>query len=446
MRFTTGFSLALEAVRKNFLRSALALVGLVIGVGAVVTMLALGRGAQDRVAEEVGSAGTNRVFVRAGNYVRGGDAFQIPSGLGEATSLSAEDAAAMAGTPGVSHLTPVVEDRAPLQTADGKSFAPVVGCGASLPAIDALDPERGRFFGDGEVENGDRLVVLGSSVSAALFPRVRDPLGSEVLIRDRPFTVIGVVRGENVYVPYTSLQAILGIEHLHGVTASTSTAGEASRVAEEFRRLLRARHGLDDPERTKALPRASGPFAMRGTGLVPDDFTIRTEAAAALTEGLYTPAAALVLASMPRLDEVTSEEMVSTLARANQTMTLLLASLASVSLVVGGIGIMNVMLLSVTERTMEVGLRMSVGAKTRDVLLQFLLEAMALSLAGGVLGILLGFASSFAVGGLLEWPTRVSGNAIALAFGLAFAVGVVFGYYPAYRASRLDPIDALRYE
>jgi ABC-type antimicrobial peptide transport system permease subunit len=185
---------------------------------------------------------------------------------------------------------------------------------------------------------------------------------------------------------------------------------------------------------------------MRGAGLVPDDFTIRTEAARALTAGLYTPAAALVLASMPRLDEVTSEEMVSTLARANATMTLLLASIASVSLVVGGIGIMNVMLLSVTERTREVGLRLSVGARTGDVLSQFLLEAIVLSLAGGALGILFGFASAYAVTELLEWPTRVSANAVALAFGLAFAVGVVFGYYPAYRASRLDPIDALRFE
>jgi ABC-type antimicrobial peptide transport system permease subunit len=149
---------------------------------------------------------------------------------------------------------------------------------------------------------------------------------------------------------------------------------------------------------------------------------------------------------MPKLDEVTSEEMVSTLARANATMTLLLASIASVSLVVGGIGIMNVMLLSVTERTREVGLRLSVGARTKDVLLQFLLEAVALSIAGGALGIAFGFASAYAVTELLQWPTYVSANAVALAFGLAAAVGVVFGYYPAHRASRLDPIDALRFE
>jgi putative ABC transport system permease protein len=149
---------------------------------------------------------------------------------------------------------------------------------------------------------------------------------------------------------------------------------------------------------------------------------------------------------MPRLDEVTSEEMAATLSRASQTMTLLLASIAAVSLVVGGIGIMNVMLLAVTERTMEVGLRMSVGARSRDVLLQFLLEAIALSLVGGLVGIGFGFASAGAVTALLGWPTYVSPEAVALAFGLSFAVGVGFGYYPALRASRLDPIDALRYE
>lgn len=418
------------------------MVGLIIGVAAVVTMVALGRGAQEQVASEVSSAGTNLIYVRAGNYVRGGDAFDIPSGFGRATTLTEDDALAISRIPGVREMTPVVEDRAPLAAGEKKAFAPVVGCAASFASIHGLEASRGRFFGDHEAG----VVVLGSSVADVLFGAGADSIGSEVLIRGASFTVIGVVGGERVYVPFESLSKALGIEHLDGITAAAETAGEASRIAGEARVLLRARHGLDDPARSKSLPRARGPFAMRGSGLVPDDFTVRTEAARALTQGLYTPAAALVLASMPRLDEVTSEEMVSTLARANATMTLLLASIASVSLVVGGIGIMNVMLLSVTERTMEVGLRLSVGARTRDVLLQFLLEAVSLSLAGGALGILFGFASAYAVTELLEWPTRVSASAVGLAFGLAFAVGVIFGYYPAYRASRLDPIDALRFE
>jgi ABC-type antimicrobial peptide transport system permease subunit len=443
MTVPAALLLALGALAKNLLRSALAMVGLVIGVGAVVTMVALGRGAQEQVASEVSSAGTNLIYVRAGNYVRGGDAVAIPSGFGRATTLTEGDAAAIAAITGVTEVTLVVEDRAPLAAAEKKGFAPLVGCAPSFASIHGLETSRGRFFT--EEETG--VAVLGSPVGDVLFGKGVDPVGRELLVRGTPFTVIGVVGGDDrVLVPFKSLQKVLGVDHLDGVTAAADTAGEASRIADEARLLLRARHGLDDPEKAKNLPRARGPFAMRGSGLVPDDFTIRTEAARALTEGLYTPAAALVLASMPRLDEVTSEEMVSTLARANTTMTLLLASIASVSLVVGGIGIMNVMLLSVTERTREVGLRLSVGARTRDVLFQFLLEAVALSLAGGALGILFGFGSAHAVTEILEWPTRVSANAVALAFGLAFAVGVVFGYYPAYRASRLDPIDALRFE
>jgi ABC-type antimicrobial peptide transport system permease subunit len=442
MGLPVAFLLAVSALAKNFLRSALAMIGLVIGVGAVVTMVALGRGAQEQVANEVTSAGTNLIYLRAGNYVRGGDALSIPSGYGRSTTLTADDAEAIAEIDGVTEVTPLVEDRAPLAAASGKAFAPVVGCAPAFFSIHGLEASRGRIFAAGEAA----VAVLGSDLSAALFGNA-DPLGREILLRGSPFTVVGVVRGEErVMVPFESLQKVLGVEHLDGVTVSAETAGEATRVADEARRLLRARHGLDDPDRAKSLPRAAGPFAMRGTGLVPDDFTIRTEASRALTEGLYTPAAAMVLASMPRLDEVTSEEMVSTLARANSTMTLLLASIASVSLVVGGIGIMNVMLLSVTERTREVGLRLSVGARTRDVLYQFLLEAVALSLLGGALGILFGFASAHAVTKILEWPTSVSPGAIALAFGLAFAVGVLFGYYPAHRASRLDPIDALRFE
>jgi ABC-type antimicrobial peptide transport system permease subunit len=413
MSLSGALLLAASALAKNFLRSALAMVGLVIGVGAVVTMIALGRGAQDQVSQEVSSAGTNLVYIRAGNYARGGDAVRIPSGFGRSTTLTFEDARAVAGIAGVAEMTPVVEDRAPLEAGESKSFAPIVGCAASFASIHGLEPHQGRFLADGE----GRVAVLGSAV-AALFKA--DPVGQEIRIRGAAFQVVGIVNGgERVFVPFDELQKVLGIHHLDGVTAGAETAGEATRIAEEARRLLRERHGLDDPARAKSLPQAKSPFAMRGTGLVPDDFTIRTEAARALTEGLYTPAAALVLASMPRLDEVTSEEMVSTLARANQTMTLLLASIASVSLVVGGIGIMNVMLLSVTERTREVGLRLSVGARTRDVLLQFLLEAIALSLAGGALGILFGFGSAYAVTALLEWPTRVSPGAVALAFGLA---------------------------
>jgi ABC-type antimicrobial peptide transport system permease subunit len=177
-----------------------------------------------------------------------------------------------------------------------------------------------------------------------------------------------------------------------------------------------------------------------------DDFTVKTQAAANVTKGLYTSVAAFALANMTKLDEVTLKEMSSTLARAGTTMTALLASIAAISLLVGGIGIMNIMLVSVTERTQEIGLRLAVGARRRDVMVQFLVEAVVLSLAGGLVGVAVGVGAAKVLTLLLEWPTRVTPGTIALAFGIAAAVGVAFGFYPARRASRLDPIDALRYE
>ncbi len=258
--------------------------------------------------------------------------------------------------------------------------------------------------------------------------------------------MVGVVaspeaeQAEAAYLPYPLVQEMLGIGYLHGVTVAAERAGDASAVAEEITRLLRGRRGI------AAAPAAGFGSANRAGQPIADDFTVRTEAARALTQGLYTYAAAFALASMPRLDEVTSEEMVTTLTRANDIMTVLLASIAAVSLLVGGLGIMNIMMLAVTERTREIGLRMSVGAQTRDVLVQFLAEAGTIGVLGGLLGIGVGFGGAWALSRLLEWRTEVSAEAVALAFGLSVSVALFFGYYPAHRASRLDPIDALRHE
>jgi putative ABC transport system permease protein len=241
---------------------------------------------------------------------------------------------------------------------------------------------------------------------------------------------------------------VLGIGHLHSVVVAAEQAGEATRIAAEIKPLLRARHRLDS-DAAMARLRQGGLLGnqMPSSSLgVPDDFTVKTQAAEALTRGLYTSVAAFVLANMPKVDQINLEEMTGTLNRASATMTTLLVAIAAIALFVGGIGIMNVMLVSVNERTHEIGIRRAAGAKRRDVLLQFLVEAVALSCCGGAAGVMVGAIAAAVVTRLLEWPTEVSAGAITLAFGIAAAIGVFFGFYPARRASLLDPIDALRYE
>jgi ABC-type antimicrobial peptide transport system permease subunit len=446
--------IALVAMGRHKMRSALTMLGLIIGVAAVLTMVALGNGAQRSVSDEVRSAGTNLVFVRAGNYTRGGDAVNIPSGAGAATTLTGEDARAVREVAGIAHASAEVNDRAPVVNGPRKWFGPVTGIDVEYPLVFSWEWLHGGPFTPADLSGARRVALLGRDAHEVLFGIGVDPTGRTIDIRDTTYTVTGVfesrdsTQADSIVVPYPALQEALGIHHLHGITLSTVEAGDASAVADAIRELLRARHRIG--QNAASLPASSGLGGFQGArtsvGGVPDDFTVRTQASAALTKGLYTSAAAFVLASMSNLDQVTSAEMAGTLQRSNRTMTVLLASLAAVSLFVGGLGIMNVMLLAVTERTREIGLRMAVGARTRDVMRQFLLEAVLLSALGGCVGVLLGFAASAVVTRLLEWPTAVSPGAVALAFGLSAAVGVLFGFYPARKAAALDPIDALRYE
>ncbi len=237
---------------------------------------------------------------------------------------------------------------------------------------------------------------------------------------------------------------MLNVRHLHTITVSIEQAGEASRIAEQITTLLRDRHARG--QRAASTTGLGGNQLPGGGGSSVDDFTVKTQAAANVTKGLYTSVAAFALANMPKLDEVTLQEMSSTLSRAGSTMTALLGSIAAISLIVGGIGIMNIMLVSVTERTKEIGLRLAVGARRRDVLLQFLVEAMVMSLIGGVIGVGIGIITARTLTAVLDWPTELSMLTLVSAFAIAAVVGIVFGYYPARRASRLDPIDSLRFE
>jgi len=471
------------------------LLGVTIGVAVVITMVALGTGARMSIEQHVKAAGTNQVTVVAGNYMRIADDFGsdvIESGGGETTddglgglaggsslsgspqsaaagngagrgapatkndwwpgrgisprlpgrgaakSLTVEDADAIARQiRGVSYRAPGVSETAVIRSSGTTLFGRLQGTDTDLTSIRVLTPESGHFFTREQVERRERVAVLSSTARDKLFGAGADAIGRTIETRGHTLSVVGVVRRaggfggadafDEVFIPYTTLQDVLRITHLHSVLVAVEVAGESSRISQDIVRVLRARHklGPDDP----------------------DDFTVKPQARdAVMGKGINPMLARAVMGSVVGLDKITLEEMARTLERSSRTMTLLLASVAAVSLLVGGIGIMNIMLVSVTERTREIGLRRAVGARSRDVLIQFLAEAVTLSMAGGVVGILLGIAASGSVGRLLRWTTVISPASVVIAAGIAAAVGIFFGFYPARQASQLDPIDALRYE
>jgi putative ABC transport system permease protein len=396
--------IALKALNRNKLRTMLTMLGMIIGVGAVITMVALGKGAQTTIEEQVKAAGTNMINVMAGNFSQGG----VRMGQGNATSLTAEDAAALREVPGVQYVAAGVNSRGQIVAGNQNWSTQVQGTDIDLPLIRSWPTKYGSFFTAQDVTAANKVAVLGSVVSDTLFGPDVDPTGQVIRIRTQPFRVIGVMsnkgqsamgqdQDDTIFTPYTTVQKKLqGIQHINNITVSASTADTAP-VAEAIRLVLRTRHKL--------------------VGQDPDDFMVRT-----------------------------LEEMASVRSETARTMGTLLAAIAGVSLLVGGIGIMNIMLVSVTERTREIGLRMAIGARGKDVLLQFLVEAVVLSLFGGMLGIGFGFGLAAAAEKFLQWPTTIPPNAIGMAFGFAAATGVFFGFYPARKAASLDPIEALRFE
>jgi len=435
--------IALRALSRNRLRTTLTMLGVIIGVAAVIAMVSLGSGARGSVETSLKSAGTNIIQVSAGNFTRGGESMNIASGLGSATTLTIEDAEAIRGIAGVQHVAGGVRNRAFVKSSHRQFFTQVRGTEPSLAEIHGWEWLGGSFGTAADA------AVMGRAAARELFGEGFDAVGEPITIGDRAFTVTGYFRtndpdmDETVFVPLAAGQAMLKARHLQTISVSIEQAGEASRIAEDITTLLRERHG-----RGRQAARATGLGGNQLPGVTSsvDDFTVKTQAAANVTKGLYTSVAAFALANMPKLDEITLQEMSSTLSRAGSTMTALLGSIAAISLIVGGIGIMNIMLVSVTERTKEIGLRLAVGARRRDVLLQFLVEAMVMSLIGGLIGVGVGLMTARTLTAVLDWPTEISVATLASAFGIAAVIGIVFGYYPARRASRLDPIDSLRYE
>ena len=405
MSFAALVGLGLNALTRNRLRAALTVLGIVIGVAAVIATLAIGQGARAAVQAQIRSLGANTLTVIPGTITASG----ARGGMGSITTLNPDDALAIKREcPAVDAVAPGVRTLAQVVAGDANWSTQVQGTTADFSIIRQWPVESGVFITDSDVRGAAKVCVLGKNVARELFGDV-DPIGATVRLKDIPFRVVGVLatkggtgwggdQDDTILVPITTAQRrLMGITHVNWVVASAVSESQVDAAVTQITDLLRQRHRIHPGDN--------------------DDFFIRTQLEAANTA------------------EATS-----------RVMTLLLASIAAVSLLVGGIGIMNIMLVSVTERTREIGIRRAIGAKRMDILMQFLVEAAFLSLAGGALGVGLGTVAASLISSLARWPTMIEPSAVALAFGFASMVGLFFGFYPARRASRLDPIEALRYE
>jgi putative ABC transport system permease protein len=493
----TTLAIALRALRRNRLQTALTIIGMAIGVGAVLTMIAIGTGAEAAIEDQIKAAGMNLIVVTAGNYkVKstedfGGGAVEpsarnqsdpVPdppfeahesrpavllaayhpeddpmekhnhptakqrlgdneAGLGSAATLTSDDAEALRGLGGVQYVAEGIHQNIHLKAGDRRWFTRLHGTDVRLPLIRrAWTFGSGRFFSSREQSRGDQVAVLGAVAAQRVFGD-SNPVGREVSLWNQPFRVVGVVsttswmvapapgddQFDAVYIPFTTVHRLLNLSKLNDITITAASTGDVTRVMAEVTKLLRQRHRITEER--------------------PDDFTVTTQARQALAKGgMRADVARAVVGNVGGLEKVTLEQLSKTLDRATRTMTALLAGIAAVSLLVGGIGIMNIMLLSVTERTREIGIRRAVGARARDVRSQFILEAVALSLAGGVIGILAGLVAARGLSQYLGWSTTISRGGVLLSVGVAAAVGIFFGWYPAKQAARLDPIQSLRYE
>jgi putative ABC transport system permease protein len=396
---------AFRALQRNKMRSFLTMLGIIIGVGAVIAMLAIGQGAEYSVKQQIASLGTNVLMVYPGAQQQAG----VRTAAGSATTLTEDDALA------IGRECPAVQYISPGSAAGGQVIAGnlnwstgIQGVGTDYLEIRQWPIEYGEFFTDQDVKAAAKVCILGRTVADNLFPET-SPVDQTVRIRSVPFKVVGVLtkKGQNamgqdqddvILAPYTTvIRRLSHWPNLRFILVSATSLKDISVAQTQISELLRMRHKIQPYD--------------------PDDFTIRNQT-----------------------------DLAATATATTDILTILLASIASVSLLVGGIGIMNIMLVSVTERTREIGIRMSIGARSRDILTQFLIEALVLSLLGGITGIILGVIGSSIISSIAKWPTIVTAFSIILSFGFSIAIGIFFGFYPARKAAMLNPIDALRYE
>lgn len=405
MRFINILKIAIKALNNNKLRCFLTMLGIIIGVASVITMLAIGQGSKDSIKAQISEMGSNMIMIHPGSMQRGG----VRQSSDDMQSLQVSDYEALAELPGVAAISPSVNSGGQLVFGNNNYPSTIYGITPEYLDIRKLKVAEGTMFTEHDIKTAAKVCILGKTVVDNLFPNGEDPIGRVVRFGSIPLTVIGVLesKGTNsmgmdqddvVLAPYTTvMKRILAIDYIQGIFASAVDEAETEATIEEITTMLRLRHKIKEG--------------------ADDDFDIRSQ-------------------------QELSEMMNST----SDMMTILLACIAGISLLVGGIGIMNIMYVSVTERTREIGLRMSIGARGIDILSQFLIEAVIISVTGGIIGILLGFLASWLVTVIVNWPVSIQMYSVVLSFVVCTVTGVFFGWYPARKASNLDPIEAIRYE
>lgn len=406
MNITNLFKIALQALNGNKFRGFLTMLGIIIGVAAVITMLAIGQGSKSSIQSQIATMGSNMINIRPGAEQFGG----VRRSAGEMQTLKLEDYEAVLNEAEyITAATPEVSSSG--QTIFGANNSPtsIYGVNPSYLGIRKYNIAQGEMFTDEDIRTSAKVCVIGQTVVDNLFTNGEDPVGQTIRFNKIPFKVIGVLesKGDNtmgmdqddlILAPYTTVQKrILAITYIHSMAISAVSEDLTENAIASIEEIMRRQHkiGINDA----------------------DDFNVRSQ-----------------------------KELVSMMSSTTDMMTILLACIAGISLLVGGIGIMNIMYVSVTERTREIGLRMSIGAKGIDILMQFLIEAILLSVTGGLIGVVIGISSSYIVKNVLSWPVEIQGYTVILSFLVCTITGVFFGWYPAKKASDLDPIEALRYE
>jgi len=406
MNYFNLLRIAKNALMRNKFRAFLTMLGIIIGVASVIAMLAIGQGSKKSIQDQVASMGSNMVFIMPGSQQRGG----VMMGNSSSQSLKLTDLEAIKQQcVNISAVSPEVRTSGQVVFGNENWPSTIYGANTEYLDIKKFGVESGRMFTEREITSLAKVCLIGKTIIEKIFPKGMDPIGQTIRFKDIPMKVIGVLKekGENSFgqdqddlliSPYTTVQRrFLAIDYIQGIFTSAVSEKQADAAIDELQAVMRKQHKITKPE--------------------DDDFRVMSQS-----------------------------ELIKTFTSVSDILTTLLGAIAGISLLVGGIGIMNIMYVSVTERTREIGLRMSIGGKGRDILMQFLIESTMLSVTGGVLGIGLGYMASAVVGMLMGWPVVIMTQSVVLSFLVCAAIGIFFGWYPAKKASNLNPIDALRYE